>query len=150
MTKEMIPFEACVIDQILLLNSGLPMQAFDKYFAGDGLMYANGTLFASGDATARAKQAPFIDAAIQINGKITDLFVDTDNKLCVFRNKTSFHTAADKVNQIDGLCWQRWHDDQVIKERYFDGTMMQSLISAGVLQNPSLLLNINPTKPHMH
>ncbi|WP_160116626.1 hypothetical protein [Pseudovibrio ascidiaceicola] len=39
------------------------------------------------------------------------------------------------MQQIDGLCWQRWDDGKVVEERYYDGAMMNVLLKDGLLQD---------------
>lgn len=130
--------------QIELLRAGKPLEAFDTYFHSDGVMYSNDTLFAIGASEGHAKQAPFIEAATTINGRIEDVRIDSDLNLCTFRNLSSFTSSDGTSHQIDGLCWQRWKDNAIAQERYYDGTQMQQLIDDGVLINPALMLDRYP------
>ena len=129
-------FRKHVEGQVALLNEGKPLEAFDKYFAKNGVMYANSTVFASGAAEARRKQEPFIASAEKIVGNIVDLVVAEDQAICAFRNRTSFVTSDGKTFQIDGVCWQRWLGGKVIEERYYDGDHMQKVLKFGILTSP--------------
>jgi hypothetical protein len=129
-----------IANQIDLLAQGQPLAAFDAWFSPSGKMYANDRLFAADGAEARRKQEPFISAAREIRGKITDLNVDAANGLCVFRNQTRFSGADGVAHQIDGLCWQRWEGGQITEERYFDGALMDACIGEGVLEQSAQLL----------
>ena len=132
-------FAASVQHQIRLLTSGDPLAALGAHFANDGKMYANNILFASGFKEAHAKQEPFVTAAHEIIGNITDLALDLRAQLCVFRNKTRFATDDDVWHQIDGLCWQQWRNGKIAIERYYDGDLMQMHLNQGLLANPALL-----------
>ncbi len=124
-----------------MLEGGAPLAAFDAFYDDDVMMYANDTLFASGASEGRAKQEPFIQAAKSITGRIEDTKIDAENSICVFRNLTKFTDGNDKTNQIDGLCWQRWHGNLIVEERYYDGPHMRQLISDGLLHDPALLIS---------
>lgn len=132
-------FESRVLSQQALLGAGKPLEAFDTCFSAKGVMFSNDTLFATGATEARAKQEPFIAAAISISGLVTDLKMDIPKGLCVFRNKSRFTTADSTERQIDGLCWQKWHDGRIVEERYYDGSMMTRRIAEGVLAQPATL-----------
>lgn len=134
-----ISFTESVHSQITLLVAGKPLEAFDRFFAPDGVMYANDKLFANGAAEGRKKQEPFILAAVSIQGAVEELIIIKDQEICAFRNRTSFTTSDGLQHKIDGLCWQRWQNGQIIEERYFDGEHMQSVISAGILQKPNVI-----------
>ena len=125
--------ELQMLDQVELLNAGKPLAAFDAYFAEDGVMFANDQLFARGAAAARQKQEPFINAARSIAGEITDFQSLPAKEQCVFHNRTRFTDAQGNAHQIDGLCWQQWRGGKIIEERYYDGTLMQTRISEGIL-----------------
>lgn len=129
-------FQASVDGQIVLLNDGQPLEAFDRYFAADGVMYANGEIFARNAAEGRRKQEPYIASAASITGNIVDLVVSEENQICAFRNRSSFVTSGGKTHQIDGLCWQRWLDGKIVEERYFDGDEMQKMLNVGILTSP--------------
>jgi hypothetical protein len=134
-----ITFTEHVHSQIALLVAGKPLEAFDQFFASDGMMFANGELFAGSAAEGRKKQEPYILAAKSILGVVDDLIIMEDQEICAFRNKTSFITNDDMQHRIDGLCWQRWRNGRIVEERYFDGEHMQSVISAGILQKPDVI-----------
>lgn len=135
---------ALMSDQVLLLNQGKPLEAFDRYFAQAVIMIANDTLFATGAQEGRSKQEPYINAAVSISGCITDVTIVADHKLCVFRNRSCFTTKDGNEHQINGLCWQRWDANKVVEERYYDGDKMQEHLSAGLLKDPTQLLNQAP------
>jgi len=129
-------FETCVALQIALLNAGKPLEAFDRFFAPSGLMFANDELFANCAEVGRKKQELFISAATSITGRITDLKSLVSEEVCVFKNKSMFSTADGAVHHIDGLCWQNWSQGQIIQERYYDGDRMNALIANGILLDP--------------
>lgn len=133
-------FADCVSQQIELLQAGKPLAAFDKFFAADGVMFANDTLFATGAGEARRKQEPFINTASLIEGMITEVRSIEVLQICVFRNKTSFNTSEGVRHQIDGLCWQQWRSGKIIEERYYDNSHMRLLIAQGVLKRPDMMI----------
>ncbi len=130
------PFRMSVDGQIALLNDGQPLEAFDRYFAADGVMYANGKIFARNAAEGRKKQEPYIATATSITGHIVDLVVSEEKEICAFRNRSSFENSDGKKHQIDGICWQRWLDGKIMEERYFDGGEMQKMLNIGILTSP--------------
>lgn len=132
-----LSFSQGVQAQVALLNEGKPLEALDQFFALEGKMFANGALFAAGAVESRNKQEPHILSAKSIQGAIEDLVIAEEREICAFRNKTTFVTADDVHHQIDGLCWQKWHNGRVIEEHYFDGEHMNALISDGILRNPA-------------
>lgn len=136
-------FEKNVKHQIELLSEGKPLEAFDRYFDVSGAMFANGETFASSAQEGRRKQEPYINAAVSIDGKITDLKILPTKQLCVFRNQSSFVTKDGQTHQIDGLCWQHWQDDKIVQEQYFDGEQMNNHIANGILDEPELLSDIS-------
>lgn len=133
-------FENHVNQQIVLLNEGKPLEAFDQFFDMSGVMYANGEVFASSAQEGRQKQEPYIRAAASIDGNITDVKILTSKEICVFRNQSSFVTDDGTKHQIDGLCWQHWRNGKITEEQYFDGERMNNHIANGVLDQPELLL----------
>jgi hypothetical protein len=130
------PFLKNVEAQIALLDQGKPLEAFDQFFAANGVMYANGEIFAKDAAEGRRKQEPYMNSATSILGSIVDLVVSSEREICAFRNRTSFVVAAGKKHQIDGICWQRWQNGKIVEERYFDGSEMQKMLDAGILSSP--------------
>lgn len=129
-------FASDVKAQITLLNEGKPLEAFDQFFAPEGVMFANGAVFANDAAEGRRKQEPFMSAATSIFGNTEDLVLSDDSEICAFRNRTAFIVSGGKRHQIDGLCWQRWQNGKIVEERYFDGDEMQKMLSMGVLISP--------------
>lgn len=134
-----LSFYDSVTLQIEILQSGEPLEAFDRFFAADGVMYANDIVFARGAKEARHKQETYILSAKSISGLIVGLCTSDVHETCVFQNKTSFTASDDVVHQIDGLCWQKWHGGQIVEERYYDGEQMQQLLSTGILSDPDIL-----------
>lgn len=130
------PFLKNVEAQIALLDQGKPLEAFDQFFAANGVMYANGEIFAKDAAEGRRKQEPYMTSATSILGSIVDLVVSSEWEICAFRNRTSFVVSAGKKHQIDGICWQRWQNGKIVEERYFDGSEMQKMLDAGILSSP--------------
>ena len=135
-----LSFQAAVNAQVTLLNDGKPLEAFDEFFAPDGLMYANDEIFATGAEEGHRKQEPYMLAANSINGLIEGLIIAEPEKICAFRNRTSFVSSDGATHQIDGLCWQKWCDGKIVEERYYDGEKMQSVIEKGILSNPERFL----------
>lgn len=125
--------------QVDLLQAGRPLEAFDRFFAADGVMYANDEVFARGAEEGRRKQEPFISLAKSMTGSIVELSISDTYEICTFRNRTSFVTQDDVAHQIDGLCWQRWSDGRIVEERYYDGDNMRRVISEGLLAKPDML-----------
>lgn len=132
-------FRAAVDDQVSLLEAGAPLDAFDRYFADDGVMLDNDVVFGSGKAECRAKQEPFISAAKAIDGRIVRCTVDDALQICVFHNQSTFVTKDDERVQIDGLHWQRWAGGKIVEERYYRGELMRKRILAGILERPGAL-----------
>jgi len=133
-------FAECVNVQLALLRAGKPLEAFDQFFAADGQMFANDSLFANSAAQGRRKQEPFIASAATIDGLITDVKVIEDLQVCVFRNKTSFCTSEGVPHRIDGMCWQQWSHGKITEERYYDNNHMRLLITQGILKHPDMMI----------
>jgi len=133
-------FSKVVQAQIELLQGGDPLGAIDIYYADNVQIFANSALFAENLNDCREKQAPFIDSAASIEGKIEDLYIDENAQICVFRNLTTFSTSDGQRHQIDGICWQRWKDGKIIVENYFDGEQMKIHIDNGIMNNPASLI----------
>lgn len=129
-------FKKDIEEQIALLNEGKPLEAFDQFFAAEGVMYANGDVFANDAIEGRRKQEQYINSATSILGKIVDLVVSEKTEICAFRNRTSFVVSGGKKHQIDGICWQRWQNGKIVEERYFDGNEMQTMLEIGILSSP--------------
>ncbi|MCW9035004.1 MAG: hypothetical protein OQJ97_12355 [Rhodospirillales bacterium] len=126
--------------QVAMLMNGKPLEAFDSYFSAAVMMFANNDLFASDAKEGRRKQEPYITSAVSIIGRITDVNIVESQNICVFRNLSRFKTADDTEYQINGLSWQKWEMGYVVEERYYDGELMQKLLSDGILENPGILL----------
>ncbi len=141
-------FRICVETQIALLNDGKPLEAFDRYFATDGVMYANSKVFARGAAEGREKQEPYINSAVTITGNIVDIVISEEDGICAFRNLTCFVTGGGKKHQINGVCWQRWLDGKIVEERYFDGDEMQNMLRLGILTSPEASI-MNMSQAHL-
>jgi hypothetical protein len=129
-------FVNAVEEQVALLNEGKPLLAFDRFFAAEGVMHANGIVFAKSAIEGRKKQEPYINSATSIYGSIVDLVVSEENEICAFRNQTSFDSSDGEKHQIDGICWQRWQNGKIVEERYFDGDEMHKKLSSGILRSP--------------
>lgn len=136
---EQISLQEAIPVQTELLVAGKPLEAFDRFADVAILMYANDAPFASGATEGRAKQEPYINAAVSIRGRIEDVKILADQEICVFRNLSAFTDTDGRAHQINGLCWQRWSNGRVVEERYYDGPQMEKLIDEGVLDNPALL-----------
>ncbi len=138
-----LSFTDCVNLQVAMLESGKPLEAFDQFFAAQGKMYANDEIFAEGAEEGRRKQEPFISAAQSVSGLIVDLKIVEEKEICIFGNRSSFTTSNAEVHQIDGLCWQKWHQRKIVEERYYDGDQMLTLIKSGILSSPETLLSVS-------
>ncbi|WP_162946675.1 hypothetical protein [Ruegeria sp. EL01] len=134
-------FAELVEQQVQMLSAGRPLDAFDRFFASAGKMYANDEIFAKDANEGRRKQEPFIASAKAIRGVIVDLHISEANEICVFRNQTSFEASDGRWHQIDGLCWQQWCNGRISEERYYDGEKMRDLISIGILSTPEAFRN---------
>jgi hypothetical protein len=102
-------------------------------------MYANGVLFANHAAEGRRKQEPYINSATSILGSIVDLVVSERSEICAFRNRTSFVASNEEKHQIDGVCWQRWQNEKIVAERYFDSIEMRRMLDQGIFSSPEKL-----------
>jgi len=96
--------------QIVVLESGEPLRAFDEFAADHLVMYDNDVLFAANKVEGRAKQMPFVEAAQSIRGCVESTAIredadDLSSGVGVFLNKSNFVTGDGKNVQIDGLVW---------------------------------------------
>ena len=131
-----------VYKQVDMLNKGQMLEALDLFFADYGVMYSNGELYATGLAECRAKQEPFITSASNIKGDIADVAIDEKSEFCVFRNTTSFDDADGVRQHINGLHVQMWAGGKIASEWYFNGPLMEEVISAGVFSDPAHILEL--------
>lgn len=133
-----VPFGVCVQEQVKLLQEGKVLEALDRFFAKDGVMYSNSVLFAQGYLRCRQMQEPFLAAATNIRAEITDVFLDPSKQLCTFRNLTKFDGPDGKTRQIDGLHIQQWQAERMVCEWYYNGEPMDELLAMGVLRDPAI------------
>ncbi|MFD2203978.1 hypothetical protein [Kiloniella antarctica] len=132
-------FEQAVKHQVELLEAGYILQALDLYFNEQGKMYENDNLFGKNRAECRSKQEPYINAAKEILGKITDLKIVNTAQICIFRNKSRFIDQQNNLIQIDGVHWQKWKNGKIIEERYYHAHKLDEILSQGLLNNPESL-----------
>ena len=133
--KAAMKFEESVANQIALLNAGRILEALDRYFAEDGIMWDNDELFAEGLAESRSKQERLINNARAIHGKITRCVVNSSARTCAFRNQSSFVDGSGQYNEIDGLHLQRWQGGKIVEERYYRGELAARKLTEGMLED---------------
>jgi len=121
-----------------LLEEGKVLEALDRFFAKDGVMYSNSVLFGEGFLRCRQMQEPFMAAAKNIRAEITEVKLDENKQLCAFRNLTKFDGPDGIIRHIDGLHIQQWQDERIQCEWYYNGEPMQALLAKGVLENPAI------------
>lgn len=135
-------FKAAVELQAAMLRAGQILEALDMFFADYGVMYTNGAVFGEGLDACREKQTPFVAAALNIKGEITDLFIDAESEFCIFRNSTSYDDEAGSHHRIDGLHVQMWADGKIATEWFYSGEPMRGMISRGLLKDPAHILEL--------
>lgn len=133
-----MPYGVCVQEQVKLLQEGKVLEALDRFFDKDGVMYSNSVLFAQGFLRCRQMQEPFLAAATNIRAEITDVYLDPSKQLCLFRNLTKFDGPDGVLRQINGIHIQKWQGERIVCEWYYNGDPMLELLSKGVLKDPSL------------
>jgi len=131
-----MPFGVCVQEQVKLLEEGKVLEALDRFLDKDGVMYSNSVLFAQGFLRCRQMQEPFLAAASNARAEIADVYIDPANQLCVFRNLTKFDGPDGVGRQINGIHIQKWQNERIRCEWYYNGEAMQALLALGVMQNP--------------
>lgn len=138
----MASFQDIILKQVDMLQKGQVLKALDLFFADYGVMYSNGELFGTGMKECRAKQEPFFASASNIKGDISDLVIDEKSEFCVFRNQTSFVDGDGNTQQINGLHIQMWASGKIASEWYFEGELMEEIISAGIFSDPAHILEL--------
>ena len=128
-------FGEAVAEQVALLEAGKILEALDRFFAKDGVMYSNSVLFGEGFLRCRQMQEPFLAAATNIRAEITDVKLDEEKQLCVFQNLTKFDGPDGVTRQIDGMHIQQWRDERIACEWYYNGEPKQTLLANGVMEN---------------
>lgn len=131
-------FADAVAAQLALLEQGQVLEALDRFFAKDGVMYSNSVLFGEGFLRCRQMQEPFLAAAKNIRAEITAVKLDEESQLCLFRNLTKFEGPDGVTRQIDGLHIQKWQDERMVCEWFYNGEPMQALLAKGVMKNPEI------------
>lgn len=131
-------FSEGVAKQVALLKEGKILEALDRLFAKEGIMYSNSVLFGTGYLNCRRMQEPFLAAAKNIRADISEVILHKDKELCLFRNRTKFDGPDGVERHIDGLHIQKWQDGKIICEWYYNGEPMQLLLTKGVMQNPEI------------
>jgi hypothetical protein len=126
-------FQTAVRDQITLLNEGEPLQAFDRYFDDDGVMYDNDEVVGTGKAACREKHDASTSNASIILGNITSFAADIEDEICVFRNQTTYIDDEGTETHLDRIHWQRWENGMIVEERCYRDEMMAEKIAAGIL-----------------
>lgn len=124
--------------QLDLLNAGRPLDAFDSYFANDGIMYDNDNVFAVGKQACRDKQEPFITSAQSIEGNITRCTLDPVAGVSVLRNQTTFVSAEGRSVAIDGILVQRWEAGKIVEERYYRDAMGAEKLESGIFSGEDI------------
>ncbi len=132
--------QTAVTDLISLVNGGQPLEAFDRYFADEGVMLENDKPFGKGKAECRAKQEPILARAGKITNKVTRCSLDVENAICVFRNQTTFVNSMGEKIEIDGVYWQQWSDGKIVEEHYYSGEAMAEKIAEGILDLGTIAL----------
>jgi len=135
-------FNDAVELQAAMLRAGQVLEALDMFFADYGVMYTNGAVFAEGLQACRDKQAPFVSSAKNINGEITDLFIDAESEFCAFRNNTTYDDEAGSHHRIEGLHVQMWADGKIASEWFYSGEPMRGMIARGLLKDPAHVLEL--------
>jgi len=135
-------FNDAVELQAAMLRAGQVLEALDMFFADYGVMYTNGAVFAEGLQACRDKQAPFVSSAKNINGEITDLFIDAESEFCAFRNNTTYDDEAGSHHRIEGLHVQMWADGKIASEWFYSGEPMRGMIARGLLKDPAHILEL--------
>lgn len=138
----MVSFRDLILKQIEMLNAGQVLEALDLFFADYGTMYSNGELFATGLVESQEKQRTFIENAKNIKGDISDLVIDDKSEFCVFRNQTSFDDPDGHRQHINGLHVQMWASGKIASEWYFDGELMDEILTAGIYSDPAHILEL--------
>lgn len=138
----MIAFKDAVELQVAMLRAGQVLEALDMFFADYGVMYTNGAVFGEGLDACRDKQKPFVAAAQNIKGEITDLFIDTESEFCAFSNATSYDDEGGTHHRIDGLHIQMWADGKIATEWFYSGEPMRGMIARGLLKDPAHILEL--------
>ena len=138
----MMTFNDAVELQAAMLRAGQVLEALDMFFADYGVMYTNGAVFAEGLQACRDKQAPFVSSAKNINGEITDLFIDAESEFCAFRNNTTYDDEAGSHHRIEGLHVQMWADGKIASEWFYSGEPMRGMIARGLLKDPAHVLEL--------
>ncbi|WP_262694794.1 hypothetical protein [Kordiimonas aquimaris] len=135
-------FDETVAAQVRMLEAGQVLEALDHFFADYGVMYSNGAIFGEGIAACRDKQKPFITSAKNVQGVITDLYIDKHSEFCVFRNQTTYLDGDDEQQKIDGIHVQMWTQGKVAIEWYYSGEPMEGMIARGILTDPAHILEL--------
>jgi hypothetical protein len=130
-------FESLVLGQIELLRAGKPLEAFDKFYDNDVVMFDNDKVFATDKKTARELQAGFMNSARAIQGEVSKYAIFPDAAISVLHNTTRFVDADGKKHKINGIHWQSWRDGLIIEERYFRDNVVEQLTEEGIFDRPN-------------
>ncbi len=129
----MIDFADLINAYLTLLRDGMSTDAVELFCADSIVMYDNDEVFAESKENLMSKQAMLVAMAKNLRAEITELSIDVDQSLCVFRSRTIFETPRGKQQELEGIHWLRWDGNLIVEDRHYRGEMMDEKLRLGIL-----------------
>lgn len=114
---------------VAMLNRGQVLEALEQFYAPDARVFENDYLFAEDRQEAVARQRPFIEPCLSIDGDIRLIYRDLGRGIAVLCNQTRFDHPDYGNGQIDGVHVLYWQSGQVVRENYFSGAKAGEALS---------------------
>ena len=119
-----------VDDQIRIIESGSPLDAFRKYYDDQVQMFNNAQPFATNKRVAEEVQAHFL-GGIEDFKAIHQPPIINEN-IAILDAMFSFTMAGEAVS-FRGVHEQHWQEDRVVLEHFYTGTVLEEKIAEGLL-----------------
>ncbi|SDD85468.1 MULTISPECIES: hypothetical protein [Kordiimonas] len=116
-------------DLIAMLNRGQVLEALEQFYAPDARVFENDYLFAEDRFEALARQKPFIEPCLSIDGDVRLVYLDVGRGISVLNNQTRYDHPEYGQGQIDGVHVLYWQNGDVVRENYFSGTKAGEALS---------------------
>ncbi|MFC4349030.1 hypothetical protein ACFO5Q_14340 [Kordiimonas lipolytica] len=107
---------------VAMLNRGQVLEALEQFYAPEARVFENDYLFAEDRLEALARQRPFIEPCLSIDGDVRLVYQDLGRGISVLNNQTRFDHPEYGRGQIDGIHVLYWQGERVVRENYFSGS----------------------------
>jgi len=107
---------------VAMLNRGQVLEALEQFYAPEARVFENDYLFAEDRLEALARQRPFIEPCLSVDGDVRLVYQDLGRGISVLNNQTRFDHPEYGQGKVDGVHVLYWQGERVVRENYFSGT----------------------------